>query len=56
MEKAKDITSDLKEEVKEVGGNLKEPTDWIVQAIVLAVCGSFVVVVLGILLLMLAII
>ncbi len=56
QEGAKELAGGAKDEVKEIAGEAEEAIDWVVQTIVLALCGGFLVMVLGILLLMLAIV
>ena len=51
---AKEIAGEAKDEAKDIASAVKEATDWVVQMIVLTLCGGFLTVVLGILLLMLA--
>ena len=56
VEEVKETAGEVKDEVKEIASEAKEAVDWVVQTIVLALCGGFLAVVLGILLLMLAVI
>ncbi len=56
QEKAKEIADEAKDEMKEIASEAEEAIDWVVQTIVLALCGGFFVMILGILFLMLAII
>lgn len=53
---AKELTGEVKEEVRELAGEVREATSGAIQVIVLALCAAFLGVVLGSILLVLAIV